>query len=569
MRLIAAGLLLMVALFSFGHCQSTSASSTTSQLPETGIPEKKTDGGNNRHPTTQHPGFGPNGLPDGDGNDHDGTIPNDNLNPGNEGKSSSMRVSWARIILLLSSVAAVVMLLLLSFLVFQRRKRVHYMNAAFNGEYAAGLPVYQPDTTLQGQPATSQWLSEHKFHPLHVAAVLNDLSRLQSLLEEEPGASPSTAMVESRFGTVAQDIHTLSPPPLSEASMGSDHSLNDDECLLETELETGTMLGSQEGARSVVTPSRPINVLDYQTRTPLHWAVVMGHTKVIQKLLAHGADPNVQDVFGHTTLHVAVLDPDLPPELLQALLAAGADPNVQNAEGSTPLHLAAACDEPAKIARLLSAAALGEQLDSQGHPPLITACSNGNARAAKALLEDPGLDRESKDLKGKTALHWAAQVNAIPCVQALLSAGASFMSTDFMTDTPLHTALREGNVEAGMEILTMARQQGKAHTLLGLAGGQGQTCQELSSALDNAALLELVVECGATSAEEQPAVPASSKEWRAAYMRQYRAGRKKDTKRGNAQVARVEAEHARLLTAVTTLRQEAAMLRQLLSQDDV
>ena len=78
--------------------------------------------------------------------------------------------------------------------------------------------------------------------------------------------------------------------------------------------------------------TRRINVMDLQGRTPLHWAVAIGQPEAVKRLLRHGADPNIQDVWGHTSLHLAVLNPGMPPELMHALTTAGADVNLRNAD---------------------------------------------------------------------------------------------------------------------------------------------------------------------------------------------------------------------------------------------
>jgi hypothetical protein len=143
-------------------------------------------------------------------------------------------------------------------------------------------------------------------------------------------------------------------------------------------------------------------------------------------------------------------------------------------------------------------------------------------------------------------------------------------------------------VQVSLELLGAAQELGKARILLTMTGNQGmhhlhvpytqcsvvadykapgQLCQELSEPLGNAPLTELIAECQCSPSEQEPrTVPSGGRAWRSAYMRRYRATRRQDVKRGNAQVAQVEGEHHRLLVAVETLRQEATLLRQLLSR---
>lgn len=58
----------------------------------------------------------------------------------------------------------------------------------------------------------------------------------------------------------------------------------------------------------------------------------MGHVDAVKLLLSHGADPNLQDVGGHTSLHLAMLNTELDADVTQALVTAGADVNLRNFE---------------------------------------------------------------------------------------------------------------------------------------------------------------------------------------------------------------------------------------------
>jgi len=64
--------------------------------------------------------------------------------------------------------------------------------------------------------------------------------------------------------------------------------------------------------------------------------------KIVELLLRHGANPNVQNARGETPMHFAVLYKK--PELVELLLRHGADPNVQSARGETPLDIASRQD---------------------------------------------------------------------------------------------------------------------------------------------------------------------------------------------------------------------------------
>ncbi|WP_435259371.1 ankyrin repeat domain-containing protein [Thioclava sp. FR2] len=61
---------------------------------------------------------------------------------------------------------------------------------------------------------------------------------------------------------------------------------------------------------------------------------------IVRKLLAHGADPNMQNEDGETPLHEAVRH--APIEVIDALLTAGGDPSIQDSKGISAVDIARA-----------------------------------------------------------------------------------------------------------------------------------------------------------------------------------------------------------------------------------
>jgi ankyrin repeat protein len=60
----------------------------------------------------------------------------------------------------------------------------------------------------------------------------------------------------------------------------------------------------------------------------------------VKLLLEHGADPNIQDRYGWTSLHEAAIRGFV--NVVKLLLEYGADPTVKDKDGRTPLDLARA-----------------------------------------------------------------------------------------------------------------------------------------------------------------------------------------------------------------------------------
>ena len=132
--------------------------------------------------------------------------------------------------------------------------------------------------------------------------------------------------------------------------------------------------------------------------------------KVIELLVAAGADPNGVDPDGNTALVEAAYT-----EVVEALVKAGADPNARNHEGQTPLFDHYFAD--AKVT-LLKAGADARVRDKHGRTPLFDQDSTDAVRAIVAA----GADVNALSASGSTALEAAGSEDV---ALALLSLGAN------------------------------------------------------------------------------------------------------------------------------------------------
>jgi uncharacterized protein len=118
---------------------------------------------------------------------------------------------------------------------------------------------------------------------------------------------------------------------------------------------------------------------------PLGLAAFFGHTRVVEFLLAHGADVaavarNSQRV---TALHGAVARRDV--EIVKMLLERGADPNAKQERGFVPLHDAAANGNLALVQLLVTHGALVDARSEDGKTPGEMAAERGHADVAEWL----------------------------------------------------------------------------------------------------------------------------------------------------------------------------------------
>src|SRR6185312_1154805 len=195
-------------------------------------------------------------------------------------------------------------------------------------------------------------------------------------------------------------------------------------------------------ARGFIAEGVPVNALDAQSASALHWAAHANDLEAVQLLLEAGADPNLANRFGVTPLHEAATVAN--PEMLTAMLDAGGNANAAYGAGETVLMTAARAGDVDSVAALL---AHGGKVDAtenwHGQTALMWAAMENHAEVVDRLLAAGAkVDRastkhdwvkisysqgnvpKSRDLGGLTALQFAARQGSVAAADRLLEAGA-------------------------------------------------------------------------------------------------------------------------------------------------
>lgn len=173
--------------------------------------------------------------------------------------------------------------------------------------------------------------------------------------------------------------------------------------------------------------------------TPLSLAASCGHLAVCERLLKGGADPNRSDYPVNTPLLSAATAGNAG--LMELLLNNGALANLGRKDGTTPLLLAVEGDHMAAVSVLLARGAVANAADETGWTPLHRAALDSTPGLVEMLLaKDASVFAE--DDTGRTPLRVAAEGGNVEGLKALLDAGSPVNLADRDGNTPLHAAAK-------------------------------------------------------------------------------------------------------------------------------
>ena len=171
----------------------------------------------------------------------------------------------------------------------------------------------------------------------------------------------------------------------------------------------------------------------------------------VQALLAQGVNPNTQDWLGRSPLMRAAGHGR--EEVVELLLGQPTiDLEARSDRGRTALLHAAACGHPQVVHLLLARGADTAVVSDSGYTMLMLAARGGVVELVELALNQPNLNLEARNVRGRTALLVAARAGHKQVVLQLLASGANPAVKDNEDKTMLWWAQANGWVDLAAQL---------------------------------------------------------------------------------------------------------------------
>lgn len=187
---------------------------------------------------------------------------------------------------------------------------------------------------------------------------------------------------------------------------------DDDDLVLTNNINLAVSMESVKCLELLLRNGADPNLRDSRGRSSLMYAVLTSH-EVLETLLKYGADPNTGDYENRTPLILAVIDNDADTGVIETLLKYGANPNLKDNSGFTPL-LWAVNDRDRSPEIFMSALIRTGAIRAEGSsdwcavPVMFKILQRERQLEIVRILIKYGADVTIPDRKGISALGWAA-----------------------------------------------------------------------------------------------------------------------------------------------------------------
>jgi ankyrin repeat protein len=215
-----------------------------------------------------------------------------------------------------------------------------------------------------------------------------------------------------------------------------------------TALQAASCRGYKDIVRLLLESGAEVNQLAGDYGYALQGAACYGHEECVKLLLDWKADVNAKGGEHHTTLHAAAFNGH--EKIVETLVERGAAINDTGSEdrGQSPLIEAAAEGHTATVKLLLKLGANSLLRDQGGWTALDESAPPGYDAVVRILIDHDPAIIQSRDKRGKSALHYTVGQGHVSTVSLLLERGVNVNATDIDG----RCAVKSGN-KAIVEIL--------------------------------------------------------------------------------------------------------------------
>ncbi|XP_069687335.1 uncharacterized protein [Periplaneta americana] len=304
---------------------------------------------------------------------------------------------------------------------------------------------------------------------IHVAAILGHLPIVKYLVEKGNLLTIADSIGSTLLHFAAGNGHVSLVDYLCEENVG----INERNKKGETALYVAAEGGYLSTVKCLLSHGADVNVADnYGCTSILHVAAFFGHLPIVKYLVEHkqilttvneyGETPSdAEDVSlveyscednvtidipnkdGRTALHLAAAGGHLA--VVEYLLRYGADINMDDNTGQRPLHIAVSFGHLSIVKYFVENEAVLKSVDYYGNTELHLAAEMGQMSLVEYLCEE-NIEIDVRNKEGKTALHIAAELGRLSTVEYLLRHGADINIADNRGSTPMHLAAFLGHV---------------------------------------------------------------------------------------------------------------------------
>ncbi|ROL44610.1 Transient receptor potential cation channel subfamily A member 1 [Anabarilius grahami] len=243
-----------------------------------------------------------------------------------------------------------------------------------------------------------------------------------------------------------------------------------------------------------------LNAMDEEGNTPLHWAVQKDQPGSCSVLLTLGADPNILNNSQQAPLHMAVsLGKTFVVE--QLVSHKQTDVNLEGDMGNTPVILASSLDNHEALVILYKHGAKFCRQNKLGHFAIHAAAFAGAKKSMEVILlkgEEVGLSIDNHinyvDKSCSSPLHLAVRGGNLDIIKLCIAYGAKIDQQQCDKSTALHFACSQGAIEV---VKVMLSAYHKVCDLINITDGANQTPLHKAAIFDHFELSEYLMSQGA------------------------------------------------------------------------